>query len=100
MSSNVLTQSPVKLVTPEKMPSEALRGRDLVDHAMRNLFASSSPTSSPKKSETEGTSSAVPQAGLSLLPASLLLQKSFDLIASEVKICCLATLQFYPNFFD
>ncbi|ROT77900.1 hypothetical protein C7M84_003397 [Penaeus vannamei] len=81
MCSNMLTESPVKLVTADETAADSLRGRDLVNHAMRSIFATS-PASSPKKREADSQSSA-PQAGLSLLPASLLLQKSFDLIASE-----------------
>lgn len=86
MCSNMLTESPVKLVTADETAADGLRGRDLVNHAMRSIFATS-PASSPKKREADSQSSA-PQAGLSLLPASLLLQKSFDLIASEVRIVC------------
>lgn len=81
MCSNMLTESPVKLVTADETAADSLRGRDLVNHAMRSIFATS-PASSPKKREADSQSPA-PQAGLSLLPASLLLQKSFDLIASE-----------------
>ncbi|XP_047482640.1 deoxynucleoside kinase-like [Penaeus chinensis] len=81
MCSNVLTESPMKLVTADEPAADGLRGRDLVNHAMRSIFATS-PAKSPKKREADSQSSA-PQAGLSLLPASLLLQKSFGLIASE-----------------
>lgn len=90
MCSDVLTESPLKLVAVDEAAADSLRGRDLVSHAMRSIFAAS-PATSPKKREADGQSSA-PQAGLSLLPASLLLQKSFGLIASEVRSMCVQFL--------
>ncbi|XP_068223467.1 deoxynucleoside kinase-like isoform X2 [Palaemon carinicauda] len=76
MCSKVLTESPIKIPPSEEPIIDLQKGCNLLDPAVKNLLGGS-PSSSPMKKGAEGP------AGMSLLPASLLLQRSFDLMASK-----------------
>ncbi|XP_066986567.1 deoxynucleoside kinase-like isoform X1 [Macrobrachium rosenbergii] len=76
MCSKILTESPVKNPPLEEPVIDLQKGCNLLDPAVKNLLGRS-PSSSPLKNGVEGPS------GMSLLPASLLLQRSFNLMASK-----------------
>lgn len=83
MCSKVLTESPVKLITREDSTMEYFRGSNLHEPSMKNMLSSSS-CLLPAKRKVDTVTTPVPsKSGMSLLPASLLLQRSFGYIASK-----------------
>lgn len=76
MCSKVLSESPLKIPVPEEPIIDLQRGCNLLNPAVKNLLTTTA-TISPLKNGSET------KPGMSLLPASLLLQRSFDLMTSK-----------------
>nr|XP_053651355.1 deoxynucleoside kinase-like [Cherax quadricarinatus]XP_053651356.1 deoxynucleoside kinase-like [Cherax quadricarinatus] len=82
MCSKVLTDSPTKLATHEASSVECFRNYNTQESFVKTVLSSPCSSSVKRKLDTLATPVSS-KSGLSLLPASLLLQKSFGLIASK-----------------
>ncbi|KAK7082682.1 hypothetical protein SK128_008804 [Halocaridina rubra] len=77
MCSKVLTESPMKLPVAEEAVVDLEKGCNLLDPAVKKLFTSTSPSTSPLKTGAEA------KPTMSLFPASLFLQRSFDIMTAN-----------------